>query len=68
MLFRSQKSGLNVELAHQCIRANAPVQFQQDYAKLWADFVEESQPTLLSDSFSRLEDALALLRLECNVK
>ena len=63
-----QKSGLNVELAHQYIRANAPVQFQQDYAKLWADFVEESQPTLLSDSFSRLEDALALLRLECNVK
>ena len=63
-----QKSGLNIELVHQYITANAPVQLQQDYAKLWADFVEESQPTLQSDSFSRLEDALALLRLECNVK
>ncbi len=63
-----QKSGLNAELAHRYIAAQAPVQFQQDYTKLWADFVEESQPTLQSDSFSRLEDALALLRLECNVK
>ena len=63
-----QKSGLNAELVHQYIAANAPAQFQQDYARLWADFVQESQPTLQSDSFSRLEDALVLLRLECNVK
>ena len=63
-----QKSGLNAQLVHQYIAAHAPVQFQQDYAKLWADFLEESQLTLQSDSFSRLEDALALLRLECNVK
>ena len=63
-----QKSGLNIELVHHYIAANAPAQFQQDYARLWADFVGESQPTLQSDSFSRLEDALALLRLECNVK
>ena len=63
-----QKSGLNAELVHHYIAAQAPVQFQQDYAKLWADFVEESQPTLQSDSFLALEDALALLRLECNVK
>ena len=63
-----QKSGLNVELAHQYILANAPAQCQQDYAQLWAAFVDESQSTLQSDSFSALEDALALLRLECNVK
>jgi hypothetical protein len=63
-----QKSGLNVKLAHQYIVANAPVQCQQDYVQLWAAFVEESQQTLQSDSFSALEDALALLRLECNVK
>ena len=63
-----QKSGLNIELVHQYIAANAPVQFQHDYAKLWADFVDESQPTLQSDSFSRMEDAMALLRLECNVR
>ena len=63
-----QKSGLNAELARQYIAAHAPVQFQQDYAKLWVDFVEESLPTLQSDSFTRVEDAMALLRLECNVK
>jgi hypothetical protein len=63
-----QKSGLNVELAHQYIAEHAPVQYQHDYAKLWAAFAEESQSTLTSDSFSALEDALALLRLECNVK
>ena len=68
MVRKIQKSGLNAELAHHYIAANAPAQLQQDYARLWADFVEESQPTLQSDSFSRLEDALALLRLECNVK
>lgn len=63
-----QKSGLNVALANQYIVANAPVQYRQDYVRLWADFVEESQQTLQSDSFSALDDALALLRLECNVR
>jgi hypothetical protein len=63
-----QKSGLNIELAYQYIAEHAPVQYQHDYAKLWAAFAAESQSTLLSDSFSALEDALALLRLECNVK
>ena len=63
-----QKSGLDVALAHQYIVANAPAQCQQDYARLWADFVEESRQTLQSDSFSAHDDALALLRLECNVK
>jgi hypothetical protein len=63
-----QKSGLNVELAHRYIEDHAPLQYQRDYAKLWAAFAEESQSTLTSDSFSALKDALALLRLECNVK
>ena len=63
-----QKSGLKVELAHQYITTHAPAQYQQDYARLWTNFVEESQPTLQSDSFSALKDALTLLRLECNVK
>ena len=63
-----QKSGLKVELARQYIADNAPVQYQQDYARLWTAFMDESQQTLQSDSFSALEDALALLRLECNVR
>ena len=63
-----QKSGLDVALAQEYIVANAPAQCQQDYIRLWTDFVEESRQTLQSDSFSALDDALALLRLECNVK
>ena len=63
-----QKSGLDVALAHAYIVANAPAQCQQDYVRLWTNFVEESRQTLQSDSFSALDDALALLRLECNVK
>jgi hypothetical protein len=63
-----QKSGLQVDLVYQYIAANAPAQYQQDYASLWSAFVEESQQTLQSDSFSALEDAVALLRLECNVR
>jgi len=63
-----RKSGLNVALAQQYIALHAPAQCQQDYAKLWSDFMEESQQTLQSDAYSGLEDALALLRLECNVR
>ncbi len=35
---------------------------------LWADFVDEAQNTLLSDSAYAQKDALALLRRECHVK
>jgi hypothetical protein len=62
------KPGFNPDLAHQYILDNAPAQYQDDYAQLWADFVDEAQHTLLSDSVFALEDALALLRRECNVK
>ena len=63
-----QKSGLDVDLPLRFIAANAPVQHQQDCARLWTVFMDESRQTLESDSFSRLDDALAVLRLECNVK
>ena len=63
-----QKSGLDVDLPLRFIAANALVQHQQDYARLWTAFMDESRQTLESDSFSRLDDALAVLRLECNVK
>lgn len=60
--------GFNPDLAHQYILDNAPVQYQDDYGRLWADFVDEAQHLLQSDSVFALEDALALLRRECNVK
>ena len=63
-----QKSGFKPALAHHYITEHAPVQHQDDYARLWTHFVEEAQQTLQSDSVNALQDALALLRLECNVK
>ena len=63
-----QKSGFDSALARQYILDHAPAQYQGDYAQLWLDFVEESQDTLKSDSVNAQNDALALLRRECNVK
>jgi hypothetical protein len=47
---------------------HAPLQHQEDYLQLWADFVDEAQSPLQSDSTHALQDALALLRRECHVK
>ena len=62
------KSGFYPSLARDFILANAPVQFEGDYAQLWASFVGEAQPLLTSDAAFAMEDALALLRRECQVK
>ena len=63
-----QKSGLKPELAEHYILAHAPVQYQEGYLQLWADFLQEAQHTLQSDAVHAFNDALALLRRECNVK
>ena len=63
-----QKSGVDVQLARQYILDHAPAQYQGDYLQLWLDFVEEARQTLESDSVHAMNDALALLRRECNVK
>ena len=63
-----RKTGLSPDLASQYIRAHAPAQHQEAYVQMWQTFCEEAQPTLQSDYDYELKDALALLRLECNVK
>jgi hypothetical protein len=60
--------GFNPELARQYLLDHAPVQYQEGYVQLWADFVDEAQATLQSDSAFAQKDALALLRRECHVK
>jgi hypothetical protein len=62
------RPGFNPDLTRQYILDHAPVQYQDDYLELWTDFVDEAQPILQSDSAYALQDALALLRRECNVK
>lgn len=61
------KASFNPELARQYILAHAPAQHQEGYLHLWADFAEEAQPVLQSDSTYALSDAMALLRRECHV-
>lgn len=54
-------------LAEAFIQAQAPAQDQGDYARLWAEFVADVQPTLLSDFDHTAKDAVALLAHNCNV-
>lgn len=63
-----RKTGLQPELAAQYIRDKAPESYQEDYLHLWENFVEEAQATLVSDFDYALNDALSLLRRECNVQ
>ena len=62
-----QMVGLQPDLAEAFIATHAPQPLQEGYAALWQDFMEESQRTLQSDMDYALNDALALLRRECNV-
>lgn len=63
-----RKTGLQPELARQYIAQHAPEQHQDGYARLWDDFIEEARSTLQSDHGYALNDALVLLRHECNMK
>lgn len=60
-------SGLDADLPRQFVRQHAPLQLQDDYLHLWNVFIDEAEPVLRSDRVQATEDALALLRRECNV-
>ncbi len=63
-----RKSGLQPTLPLQFIEANAPAEHLEDYASLWNNFIEESSATLASDHDYTFNDAVALVRRECNVR
>ena len=67
LLRKIQKSGLDADLPRQFVRRYAPMQHQADYLRLWDDFLEEAQRILGSDLAHARQDALALLRRECNI-
>jgi hypothetical protein len=67
LLRKIRKTGIQPTLASQYIQAHAPAQLQYDCARLWADFVDQSLPTLQSDFDHTLKDALAVLVRDCNV-
>jgi hypothetical protein len=67
LIRKIRKSGLRPALATDFIFSQAPQHHQNDYAELWNAFVEDAQPVLQSDRDYALNDALALLRRECNI-
>ena len=64
---RIRKSGLDAELPRQFVRSHAPAEHQADYLQLWDAFLQEAERILRSDAVHSLQDALALLRRECQV-
>jgi hypothetical protein len=68
LLRKVQKAGFKPEAAEDYITANAPAQYHSDYQKLWASFVDEAGNVFSSDAVGAFDDALALLRRECNIK
>ena len=62
------KPGIEPELAVSYIREHAPAAYQNDFCAMWLEFIADAQATLKSDFDYNLNDALALLRLHCNVE
>jgi hypothetical protein len=68
MVRKIRKSGWQPALVQQFITEHAPIQDQSDYLHLWAQFLTEAQPTLLSDFDHTAQDAVAILARDCNVR
>ena len=68
LIKKIRKSGLNTELPITYIREHAPAAYQNDFCEMWQEFITDAQSTLKSDFDYNLQDALALLRLQCNVE
>ncbi len=60
--------GLDTAKAIAYIREHAPAAYQNDFCEMWSEFIAESLPTLKSDFDYNLSEALALLKLQCNVE
>ena len=68
LIKKIRKSGLDAELPLAYIREHAPVAYQNDFCEMWQEFIADAQSTLKSDFDYQLHDAMALLRLQCNVE
>ncbi len=68
LIKKIRKSGLDAELPLAYIREHAPVAYQNDFCEMWQEFIADAQSTLKSDFDYNLHDAMALLRLQCNVQ
>ena len=68
LIKKIRKSGLDIDLPIAYIREHAPVSYQNDFCEMWQEFITDAQSTLKSDFDYNLHDAMALLRLQCNVE
>ena len=68
LIKKIRKTGLDPELPLAYIREHAPVAYQNDFCEMWQEFIADAQITLKSDFDYNLHDAMALLRLQCNVE
>jgi hypothetical protein len=68
LIKKIRKSGIDAELPLAYIREHAPVAYQNDFCEMWQEFITDAQSTLKSDFDYNLHDAMALLRLQCNVE
>jgi hypothetical protein len=68
LIKKIRKSGLKADLPIAYIQEHAPVAYQNDFCEMWQEFIVDAQNTLKSDFDYQLHDALALLRLQCNVE
>ena len=67
LIRKIKKNGLNSAAAVEFIQKFAPALHQDDYLKVWSDFLHEAEPLLKSDQSFAEKDGLQLLRRECNV-
>jgi len=67
LIRKIRKSGIDPAAASTYVQTHAPEQTQDDYLHLWDHFIEDAKSTLQSDMDYALNDAMALLRRECNV-
>lgn len=68
LIKKIRKSGIDAELPVTYIRDHAPAAYQTDFCEMWQEFIADAQTTLKSDFDYNLHDAMALLRLQCNVE
>ncbi|WP_367849876.1 hypothetical protein [Rhodoferax sp. WC2427] len=62
-----RKGGYHPQLASDFIREYAPHEHHADYQTLWQNFVIEAQRDLTDERDTRLVEAMAALRLHCNI-
>lgn len=67
LIKKIRASGLDTDLPRQFVLQHAPMSLQRDYLHLWNAFIDEAEPALRSDRVQATQDALALLRRECNI-